>query len=181
MTLQSFHLAKILVTAVLAALISIAVVQRNYLLAVAALAIAILLKYILRRQVNEVIEDERDYEAAGKAARLSISAFSVLAAVATFALLYFRDQNPFYEVVGSVLAYSVCALLIFYSLVFKYYDGGVSAKSKALYTALAVLFVLGFAVAGARLFTPEDTWICEKGSWVEHGHPSAPMPTAPCK
>jgi hypothetical protein len=26
----------------------------------------------------------------------------------------------------------------------------------------------------------EDTWICQNGNWVKHGHPSALMPAKPC-
>ena len=37
---------------------------------------------------------------------------------------------------------------------------------------------LRFVIGGS-----EDTWICdkEKGEWVKHGVPSAPMPTKPCR
>ena len=26
----------------------------------------------------------------------------------------------------------------------------------------------------------EDTWICDNGIWVEHGHPSSPKPAELC-
>jgi hypothetical protein len=34
---------------------------------------------------------------------------------------------------------------------------------------------LRFVVGGS-----EDSWICVDDQWVEHGVPSAPMPTEPC-
>ncbi len=45
-----------------------------------------------------------------------------------------------------------------------------------LIVLFAVVF-LRFVVGGS-----EDDWICdrEKGEWVKHGVPSAPMPTEPC-
>ena len=36
-------------------------------------------------------------------------------------------------------------------------------------------------IVGARLLTPEDTWICSEGRWVKHGNPKSPMPTAGCE
>ena len=38
---------------------------------------------------------------------------------------------------------------------------------------LAVLF-------GLRLFSGEDSWICQNGEWIKHGNPSAPKPTESC-
>lgn len=41
---------------------------------------------------------------------------------------------------------------------------------------LGILTILRLFVGGG-----EDTWICQNGQWVEHGHPSASMPTKPCQ
>lgn len=43
-----------------------------------------------------------------------------------------------------------------------------------LLTFIVVAFVL-------RIFNPEDTWICDDGSWVKHGNPSTEKPDVPCK
>lgn len=32
----------------------------------------------------------------------------------------------------------------------------------------------------ARIFSPEDDWICENGQWIRHGNPSASEPTSGC-
>jgi hypothetical protein len=34
---------------------------------------------------------------------------------------------------------------------------------------------------GLRLISGEDDWICSDGSWVKHGNPSQPIPSAECK
>jgi len=41
---------------------------------------------------------------------------------------------------------------------------------------LLTLIFLRFVLGG-----DEDTWICKDGVWVEHGHPSDPIPTAQCE
>lgn len=48
---------------------------------------------------------------------------------------------------------------------------------------VAVLFVIAVVLLFAARFIlggPEDDWICQNNTWVKHGHPSAPMPAAPC-
>lgn len=42
---------------------------------------------------------------------------------------------------------------------------------------LVMLFgVLRFVGGG-----PEDSWICQNGSWVKHGNPSSEIPVEDCK
>jgi len=40
---------------------------------------------------------------------------------------------------------------------------------------LLILLAVMFIIRGE-----EDNWICERGEWVKHGNPSAPMPTEQC-
>ncbi|MFH1822885.1 MAG: GerMN domain-containing protein [Patescibacteria group bacterium] len=50
--------------------------------------------------------------------------------------------------------------------------------------ALIIIIILAIvtftAIIGLRLFTDEDTWLCDNGEWVKHGNPSAPMPESGC-
>jgi len=45
---------------------------------------------------------------------------------------------------------------------------------------LASIAVIVMAIIAIRLQTPEDTWLCQNGTWVKHGNPSAPAPVKPC-
>ncbi|MFA6427068.1 MAG: GerMN domain-containing protein [Candidatus Magasanikbacteria bacterium] len=46
---------------------------------------------------------------------------------------------------------------------------------------ILIIVVLGvFGILAARIFSPEDSWICEETGWVKHGNPSNPMPTTGC-
>ncbi len=40
---------------------------------------------------------------------------------------------------------------------------------------IVAVFVVRFGVGGN-----EDTWLCEGGLWVKHGHPASPMPSTAC-
>lgn len=53
---------------------------------------------------------------------------------------------------------------------------------KSVFLGLLGLIFIGLIVLlGARLLTPEDTWLCQDGAWVKHGNPSSPMPTGSCQ
>lgn len=46
-----------------------------------------------------------------------------------------------------------------------------------------LLLLAGFIIIAAfliRFLSPEDTWICQNGQWVQHGHPSSSMPESKC-
>lgn len=121
MTYKNFRAIRVVISFFLAMIMAQAVIFSNYILAVFAIATAVAVIFIARKKVDEVLSDERDLQIAGKAARLSMSIFSVIGAVSTFILLAQRQTNPLYDAVGSTLAYSVCSLLLLYSAIFIYY------------------------------------------------------------
>jgi hypothetical protein len=46
--------------------------------------------------------------------------------------------------------------------------------------AIAIIIVLG-VITIIRLKSPEeDTWLCQNGQWIEHGHPLLPKPSEGC-
>ncbi|MCX6797037.1 MAG: DUF2178 domain-containing protein [Candidatus Doudnabacteria bacterium] len=181
MTIKQYKFIKAFLVVGLAVVVGQAVVRDNWLLAVPAIAITAGLMLILKHQVKEVLADERDYEIGGRAARYAMNAFTVLAVIAMFALLAFKRVDPAFEVVSAVLAYSVCFLLLLYSLIFTFLNKAALGGKKFWHLAVAVGLILAFAIAGLRLFSGEDTWICRNGQWIKHGVPSAPMPTKPCR
>ena len=46
-----------------------------------------------------------------------------------------------------------------------------------------ILIALAIIILAVRFFIggDEDTWICERGEWVKHGAPGAPIPDKPCE
>lgn len=45
---------------------------------------------------------------------------------------------------------------------------------------MGIIGILLAVIIYGRFFTPEDTWLCDKGGWIKHGNPSSEMPTTPC-
>lgn len=184
MTFKQYTWIRLVVAACLAAVISQAVVLKNFYLGGAAMLIGVLLMLAAKKQVSEVVADERDYKLAGEAARWTMTVFAVLGSLGSFLLLTARGYYPEFEVAGSVLAYAVCALLIVYSLAFKWlqYRGSeVSRGRKAVYAVLGLLIATGVVALGLRLFSGEDTWLCKDGQWVKHGNPASPAPNRLCR
>ena len=184
MTFKQYTWIRLVVAACLAAVISQAVVLKNFYLGGAAMLIGVLLMLVAKKQVSEVVVDERDYKLAGEAARWAMTVFAILGSLGSFLLLTARGYYPEFEVAGSVLAYAVCALLIVYSLAFKWLQqrgSEVSRSRKVLYLFLGLLVAAGVVVLGLRLFTGEDTWVCQNGQWIKHGNPASPAPDRLCR
>lgn len=53
-------------------------------------------------------------------------------------------------------------------------------KRNLIIICLVIVVTIGILVARIFLGDSEDTWLCENSQWVQHGHPSAPMPTTGC-
>ena len=54
------------------------------------------------------------------------------------------------------------------------------SKSKISYIIIVVGVVILTAFI-ARFLSPEDSWVCQKGEWVAHGHPIVEKPTEKCE
>ena len=121
MTLQQFKTAKIITAVALGIIIGRSVVNDNYIIPLMATAASAIILYFIRQKVKELIADERDYEIGGKAARTAMTVFSWIAVIIMFIFYSMRDVSPVYEAIALTLSYSVCFLLITYSLIFKYY------------------------------------------------------------
>ncbi len=180
MTAKQFSYFRLAIAAILAGVVSVSVVIGNYLVPIIAVLTTVILMIFIKKTVKEVLEDERDYQIAGKAARYAMIIFSGIAGLMTILFFAFRQIDQEFETIGSVLAYSVCALLIFYSLIFNYLSRDISGRKKFWYKLIIVTVILFIFIFGVRLLSGEDDWLCQNGQWVKHGNPSAAMPTAPC-
>ncbi|MFA5270400.1 MAG: DUF2178 domain-containing protein [Patescibacteria group bacterium] len=181
MSLKQFQTLKMVSAIIVGILVGYSITVENYLIPLISVTVLSVILFWARGRVKEVIADERDYETGGHAARWAIQIFSWVAIVTMFVLLYEKALNPVFEVVAYVLAYSVCGLMLLYSLLFRYYNRIRLMPTKTYYLVVGVVIILAFILMGLRFFSGEDDWVCQNGQWVEHGHPDAPMPTAVCQ
>ncbi|MFH1088750.1 MAG: hypothetical protein V1719_02815 [Patescibacteria group bacterium] len=47
-------------------------------------------------------------------------------------------------------------------------------------TVVGAFILLFLIIVFGRIFSDEDTWLCDNGLWVKHGNPASPQPTEPC-
>lgn len=180
MTYKQYRTIKIVLAMLISATVSQAVIINNFLYAAIAVSLSAAGLIYLKGRVTEVMADERDYQLSGEAARYASSFLAVSGSVLSLIFMSMRDQNPAYELVGSVIAYTVCAYLLVYSAIFSFLRRLPEGRKKGWFFVATLLAFIVLAIAGLRLFSGEDSWICQDGRWVEHGHPDGPAPTEPC-
>jgi uncharacterized membrane protein len=120
LTLKQYQIIRIIVVVVLAMCFSNLIILKNYFLPIALLVLAFLVLMYLRKKVKGVLADERDYQIGGKAALLAIQVCSWIGVVIMFVLYALADKNIFYQPIAMTIAFSVCVLMLMYSLIFKY-------------------------------------------------------------
>lgn len=181
MTLKEYRRIKIIFVVLLSLLFSFALQARSYLVPITLVVLGTLSVTYLRRRVKGVIADERDYALGGKAALLAIQMYSWIAVIAMFIFYALRDLSPYYESIGMTLAFSTTILLLVYAAIFRYYERISFTDKKFVYALVMLLLFAGLFVAGVRVFSGEDGWICRDGQWVPHGHPDFPAPQIECE
>jgi uncharacterized membrane protein len=181
MTLKKYQQIKLAIVVVIAVIFSQSIFYNNYLIPIVTLIISSLVLILLRHQVKEVIADERDYALAGKSASWAIQIYSWIAVIAMFILYAFKNLNPSYKPIALTLAYSTCALMLIYSLIFKFINKVKFTPNKSKFIVFVVILAIFLGIFTIRLFSGEDNWVCQKEEWVQHGHPDFPAPTVPCK
>jgi uncharacterized membrane protein len=181
MNIKQYQRARLILTIVLAIIFSQAIVFKNYLIPISFLIAGYLIMIYMRRQVKEIIADERDYEIGGKSALLTIQIYAWTATICMLIMYSLRDLNPAYEPIAMALAYSTCVLMIVYGLIFKFKSRAKFSKNRNSFIAFIIVLAILAAIFTLRLFSSEDNWICKDGKWTPHGHPSFSAPAFPCK
>ena len=99
------------------------VVMGNYIVPVFTIIVCILIMMALRRRVKEIVNDERTYAIAEKAARLTLQIVTIgMAIVGAILLLISRGNSSTMTQAGFALEYATCALLIINYVVYHYYS-----------------------------------------------------------
>jgi len=181
MTIKQYQAIKLATVVIIAIIFSQSIIFKSYLIPVATLIIATLGLFYLRRRVQGIIADERDYLTGGKAALLAMQIYAWGAVIGMLMLYGARDLNPSYEPIAATLAYSTCILMLLYALIFRYYNKFKLTDKKLIYSVFVLVVFLAMVVFSLRLFSGEDDWMCQNGQWIEHGHPNWPAPQAECK
>jgi uncharacterized membrane protein len=119
---KSYRRYLALATTILAAIVAWSVIAQNMMVAVAGVSATMILLYLLRKRVKEVMIDERVHRISQMASRTTLQVFGWVSAASAFILIAFgRTISTGFEQAGYTLAYATCALLLMYSVLYKYY------------------------------------------------------------
>jgi uncharacterized membrane protein len=124
MTYNTFKIGRISLAALIAIAAAVAIVLGIVYILLAALVAGMAALVVLRRRVVEVVEDERTYAVAYRAARLTVVIVGVGTAVAGAILLALarQDFTSTLAQVGFALEYVTCALLVINYIAYYYYS-----------------------------------------------------------
>jgi uncharacterized membrane protein len=123
MTRRWFRLLGAVITLAVVALISWSVATENAVVPIPAVIVGLVLLYLLRRQVSEVVEDERNYKISEKASRFTIQVFALVAAISGITLIAVStNDSTILREVGLTLAFCACSILILYLISYAYHS-----------------------------------------------------------
>lgn len=123
MSYKRFRLFKAFIVIVAGVLATWAAANGNPWIPVPAVIAAIIILLVFRRGIMEIIVDERTYSVAYKASRLAFVIFSVGAVTIGATLLAFgKGDYPELKPIGFTLTYSVCGLVLIYSIAYIIYN-----------------------------------------------------------
>ena len=129
MSRKTFKLYTIFITMTIGGLIGWAISTGNALIPVPTSIVGMVILYLLRKRVKEVVEDERVYSIADRASRLTIQILGLIIAVAGCTLVAAsRGDSPDLTQAGFALVYAACGLLILYYISYIYYSKKLSGK-----------------------------------------------------
>ena len=122
MTKSQYRNCRIAIALVLSLIISWSVQSGNGFISAIAVVVASFVLLACRKQVKDVLFDERDLQIVGRSTRVSISIFGIGGAMISLYLMNFEHTNHDYYIIGQTTAFLVCLLLIINNLVYVYYN-----------------------------------------------------------
>ena len=118
MNRKRFAMCGAVISAIIGAIVGYSMHIHNFVLPFVAVIAGILILHLLRRKVDEVIEDERIYRISEKASRRVLEIFSVGSALVGITLIALDKHQE----AGYALAFSACILILLYMVFYAYYS-----------------------------------------------------------
>jgi uncharacterized membrane protein len=123
MSIKTFKIWQRTLAAVIAMIIAVSISFGNAVVPIFTVIVAMLLLYLLRRRVKEIMADERTYSIAQKSAYITLQIGAIGMAVTGAAFLALsRGGSPGLAQVGFALEYATCGLLLANYIAYIYYS-----------------------------------------------------------
>ena len=123
MSRRWFRLLVAVITLTVVVLIGWSIATENAVVPIPAVIVCLVLLYLVRRQVREVVEDERNYRISEKASRFAIQVFALVATISGVTLIAVStNDSTLLREVGLTLAFCACGILILYLISYAYHS-----------------------------------------------------------
>jgi len=120
---KKFKLYGLVITIVVGFVIALSAIRGEPIAAIVAVVVGMMLLYVLKSRVKQVIEDERVYRISEKASRRTIQVVGTTTALIGLTIIGLsRSEYLELSEVGYSLAYSAAALLMVYMVFYGYYS-----------------------------------------------------------
>ncbi len=119
---KKYKIYQLVIAIVLTAVMGTFVALGNFIIPLIVFAIAFGLMFLLSKNVRETLTDERLDRIAGKSAKIVLTVSVVLMAVAGIILISLRNVYSPGLVIGNILIYTECGMMLLYSILFKCYS-----------------------------------------------------------
>ena len=118
MNRKQFALCGAVIASSIGAIVGYSVCTGNFVLPFVAVIGGILVLQLIKRRVEDVLEDERTYRISEKASRRVLEIFGIGSALTGVTLIALDKHQE----VGYALAFSACILILLYMIFYAYYS-----------------------------------------------------------
>jgi len=123
MSVKTYRLWMAAITIIMVGLVGWGVATGNAFIPAPAVIAGAVILYFCRRRLKVVVEDERIRRIGDQASRRTIEiALIAMAVVGSTLLALSTDGRPELEPVGVTLGYSVCSILLLYTILYNYFS-----------------------------------------------------------
>ncbi len=116
---KRYRIYKIIIAVLLTIIASCFVALGNFIIPLVTFLVAIILMFILQKNVEGVMTDERINQISGRASRIVMTISVLLMSVAGIVLVSLRNIYPQYQIIGNIFLYFECGMMLLYSILFK--------------------------------------------------------------
>ena len=122
MSKERLRFYRMLIVVAMGALIGWSVAIGNAIIPIPVVLCGLVLLYLLRKRVKEVIEDERMHKINEKASKVTLQIFGIVTALLGVILIALSQGSwTDFRQAGFTLAYSACFLLLVHLILYSYY------------------------------------------------------------
>jgi uncharacterized membrane protein len=123
MSIKTYRVWTAIIMIIVAGLAGWGVATGNAFIPGPAVIVGAVILYFCRRRIKVVVEDERIHRIGDQASRRTIVIALITMAVVGSTLIALSTENrPELETVGVTLGYSVCAILVLYTILYNYFS-----------------------------------------------------------